>query len=73
MKVVDRVLWKRLHIIVTVGEAQFGFLPERDTIYAVLILIWLQEQYHAKRKELYMWFVYLEKAIYRVPKRVLKW
>ena len=37
MKVVERVLEKRLHRIVTVDEMQFGFLPERGTLDAVFI------------------------------------
>ena len=32
------VIEKRLHIIVTVHEMQFGFMPERGTIDAVFIL-----------------------------------
>ena len=38
MKVVETVLEKRSCRIVTVGEMQFGFMPERETIDAVLIL-----------------------------------
>ena len=30
MKVVERVLEKRLHKIVTIGEMQSGFMPERN-------------------------------------------
>ena len=37
MKVVERVMEKRLHRIVSVDEMQFGFMPERGTIDAVLI------------------------------------
>ena len=32
MNVVEKVLEKRIHIIVSVDEMQFGFLPERGTI-----------------------------------------
>ena len=48
MKVVERVLVKRLRRIVSVDEMQFGFMPERGTINAVLILRRLQEEHHAK-------------------------
>ena len=37
MKVVERVLLKRLHRIVSVDKMQFGFMPERGTIDAVFI------------------------------------
>ena len=29
-------------------EMQFGFMSERGTIYAVFIMRWMQEEYHAK-------------------------
>ena len=38
MKVVERVLEKRLHRIVSVDEIKFGFMPERGTIDTVFIL-----------------------------------
>ena len=38
MKMVERVLEKRLHGIVSVDEIQFGFMSERGTIDAVFIL-----------------------------------
>ena len=57
MMVVKRALEKRLCRIMTVDEMQFGFIPERGTIYAVFILRRLQEEYHANWKKLYMCFV----------------
>ena len=53
MKVVESVLEKRLCMIVSVDEIQFGFMPERGTIDAVFILRRMQEGYHAKGKTLY--------------------
>ena len=44
MKVVEKVLEKRLNRIVTVDVLQLGFIPERGTIDAVLILRRLQEE-----------------------------
>ena len=38
MKVVEKVLEKRLHRIVTVDEMQFAIMSERGTINAVFIL-----------------------------------
>ena len=53
MKVMERLLEKRLHIIVTVEEMQFGFMPERGIIDVVFILRRLQEEYHAKGKNVF--------------------
>ena len=43
MKAVERVFEKRLCIIVSVDEMQFGFAPVRGTIDSVFILRWIQE------------------------------
>ena len=67
------MLENRLTIIVTVNEIQFGFIPERVTIDAVFISRRLQEEYHAKGRELCMCFVDPEKAFCRVPRKVLEW
>ena len=56
--------------IVTVDEMQFGFMPERGTIDAVLILRRMHEEHHAKGKKLYMCCVDLEIAFDRVPRRL---
>ena len=56
MKVLERVSEKRLRRLVSVDEMQFGSMPERGTIDAVLILRRLQNEYHAKEKS-YMCFV----------------
>ena len=48
-------------------------MPERGTSDAVFILIRMQEEYHAKGKKLYIYFVDLEKAFDRVPRKVLEW
>ena len=50
MKVVERVLEKGLHKIVTVDEMQFGFISERGTIDAVFILRRMQEENFANGK-----------------------
>ena len=67
MNVVERVLEKRLHRIVSVDKMQSGLMPERGTINAGFILRGVQEEYHAKIKMLYMYFVDVEKAFDRVP------
>ena len=58
--------------MVKVDEMQFGFMPGKGTIDAVLILR-LQEEYLDKEKKLYICFVYLHKAFESVPRRVLEW
>ena len=49
-KVVERVLGKRPHIIVSVDETQFGFTSVRGTIDAVFMLRRMHEGYHANGK-----------------------
>ena len=63
------MLEKKFCRTVTDSEMQFSFMPERGTIDAVLILRRLEEEYHAKGKKLYMCFIDLEKAFYRVPRK----
>ena len=43
LKVVEMVLGKRLHRMVTVNEMQYGFMPEGGTIDAVFVLRRMQE------------------------------
>ena len=62
-----------LHIIVSVDEMQFGFMPAGGTIDAVFILRRMQEEYHAKGKTLYMCLVDLGNAFDRVSRKVLGW
>ena len=73
MKIVEKVIERRLRPMVKVGEMQFGFIPRKGTIDAVLILRRLQEEYLDKEKNLFMCFVDLEKAFDRVPRKVLEW
>ena len=54
LKVVETVLEKRLHGIVSVDEMQFGFMSEIGTVDVVLIMRRMQEEYHAKGKRLYV-------------------
>ena len=49
MNVVERVLEKRLHGIVSVDEMQFSITPERETINAVFILRRIQKEYDAEK------------------------
>ena len=56
---------------VDVDSMQFGFMPGRSTINAIFILRQMQEKHHLKRKTMYVPFVDLEKAFYRVIRKVL--
>ena len=49
---------------------QFGFVPGRGTTDAILIIRQLQK-YITANKQLYLAFDHLEKAINRVPRKVL--
>ena len=48
MKVMERLLEKRFHRILTVDEMQYAFMSERGTIDDVFILRRMQEEYHTK-------------------------
>ena len=67
------MLGKRLCRLVTVNEMQFDFMSEGGTTDAVFILRKLQEEYYVDGEKLYMCFVNLEKAIYRVSRKVLEY
>ena len=73
MKVIERVIGKLLRERIDIDEMQFGFVPGRGTTDAIFLLRQLQEKYLGKRNNLYLAFVDLEKAFYRVPRRVVWW
>ena len=73
MKIVERVLEKRLRELVKVDDMQFGFMPGKGTTDALFILRRMQEELREREKKLYMCFVDLEKALDRVPRKVMKW
>ncbi|XP_029190407.2 uncharacterized protein LOC114957206 [Acropora millepora] len=73
MKIVEKVLERKMRLMVKVDEMQFGFMPGKGTIDAVFILKGLQEKYLDKEKKLYMCFIDPEKAFDRVPRWVLEW
>ena len=73
LKVLERTVEKHIREIISVDEMQFGFMPGVGTTDAIFIMSQLQEKYLAKRRNLYLAFVDLEKAFDRVPRKVIWW
>ena len=73
MKIVERVLERRIQTLVNLNEMQFGFMPGNGTVDAIFIVRRMQEEYQKKGKKLYMCFVDMEKAVDRVPRKVMEW
>jgi len=73
MKVLERVVEKRVRSKVHIDDMQFGFRPGKGTTDAIFIVRQVQEKFLAKKKELWMAFVDLEKAFDRVPREVVWW
>ena len=63
VKVLERVVENRVRGSVDLSDMQFGLRPGRGTMNAIFIVRQMQEKYLAKRKELWMAFVDLEKAL----------
>ena len=73
MKILERVMEGRVRKIVRIDDMQFGFMAGKGTTDAIFIVRQLQEKYLAKKKDLWMAFVDLEKAFDRVPREVVWW
>ena len=73
LKVLEKVMDKRLRKAVTIGDAQFGFQPEKETIDAMFILRQVQEKVLEKREKSFVAVLDLEKASDRVPREVVHW
>ena len=58
---------------VNIDEMLFGFCPGRGKTDAIFIPRQLQGKYFAKHRKLHIAFVDLEKAFYRVSRKVLWW
>ena len=69
MKIVGRVLERQIRTLVNLNEMQFGFMPGKGAVDAILIVRRMQEEYPKKDKTLYMCFVDIEKAFDRVQKK----
>ena len=53
MKIVERVLERRIRTLVNLNKMQFGFMPGKSTMDAILIVRRMQEKYQKKNKNLY--------------------
>ena len=73
MKVLERLVEKKVKCKGTLDSMQFGFTLGKGTTDAIFIVRQMQEKYLAKKKELWMTFVDLEKAFDRVPREVVWW
>ena len=73
MKVMEHILETRLRKLIVIDDMQFGILPGRGTTDAIFILRQVQESFLAKKKDLWLAFVDLEKAFDRVPREVVWW
>ena len=73
MKVLERLIEKKVKSRVDVDGMQFGFTSGKGTMDAICIVRQMQEKYLAKKKELWLAFVDLEKAFDRVPLEVVWW
>ena len=73
IKVVEMLLKKRLRRLMKVDQMQFGFMSDKSTVDAVFILRRMQESYLEKNRKLFICFVGLEKALDRVPRKVIEW
>ena len=63
MKVLERLVEKKVKSKGTLDSMQFGFTSGEGTTDAIFIVRQMQEKYLAKKKELWLAFVDLEKAL----------
>ena len=71
MKVLEKLVKEKVKSMGTLDSMQFGFTSGKGTTDAIFIVRQMQEKYLAKKKELWMAFVDLEKAFGRVPREVI--
>jgi hypothetical protein len=73
MKVLERVIEKGVRDKVEIDSMQLGFRPGSSTTDAIFIVRQIQEKFWAKKQEVWMAFVNLERGFGRVPREVVWW
>ena len=68
-KIVERILQRQIHTLISLNKMQFGFMPGKEIADGIFIVWKMQENYQKKNNKLYMCFVDMEKAFNRVPRR----
>ena len=67
MKMFEKILERRLRKLIRVNNMQFGFCSGKGTTDAVFIIQQLQEKHLEVYKDVFLTFIYLQKAYDRVP------
>ena len=73
MKIVEKVLEKRIRVLVEVDNMQFGFMPGRGTTDALFILRSMQKVYREKDKKIVHVFCRFKKGLLIEFQRVTQW
>ena len=73
IKIFERVVERQIRTLINLNEMQFGFMPGKGTVDAIVIVRRMQKEYQKKDKKLYMCFVDTEKAFDRVSRKVMEW
>ena len=72
MIIVERVLGSQIRTLVNLNEMQFGFMPGKGTVDAILIVRRMLEEYQKIDKKLYICLLTWKKLLI-VPRKVMEW
>ena len=73
LKALEKVMDKRLGKVLTIGDAQFRFQPEKGTIDAMFIFRQVQESLGKEGEKLFVAFLDLEKTHDRIRREIVYW
>ena len=71
-KLYKRILDGRLREVVNSDKMQYGLMPGRGTVDAVVVLRRLPEKFRSENKLFFVLFVDLEKAFDQVPREFIR-